>query len=92
MLTTYGLAILIGALVKLTDRENLKYLAISYFVCVLLLSLVFFGTKNLGAVIVVAGIKSIFVYGWTILLYKAEDTIFTYLIVLVSGVFLLGLF
>jgi hypothetical protein len=92
MLMAYAVALLIGGLVKVTEYDNLKYLAIGYFILALIVSLIFNNGAGFGLILAVLTIKSLLVYGWIILLYKYEDTVFTYLFLLIIGTFLLGRF
>jgi len=92
MLIAYAIGLLVGGLAKITPREHLKYLAISYFVLMFLLNLVFTGGANLGVLVLILVVKSFFVYGWAILLQRFEDTIFTYLLLLLVGAIALNLF
>lgn len=92
MLFTYAIGALVGGLVRLIDTKGIKYLAIGYFFISLPVHLLLNGNDELLPVIIVLAIKSLLVYGWAHLLYRLQDAIFGYLIILVIGAFLLGRF
>ena len=92
MFLMYPVALLIGAIVKLTEEKNFKYLAVAYFVLSLIIYVIFAGTQNLGTAIAFLIIKSGLVYVWILLLHRFDNTIFTYLLLLVLGTYLLNIF
>lgn len=85
------LAIFMGAMMKFVhDESGVRKLSFFFFF-LSLMSRTVLGHKSLSVAIIGALLTSVIVYFWGLLLIKYESSIFSWLIILVGGVFLINL-
>lgn len=73
------------------DEKGIRYLSLLYFVMIFLSGLFFAGGSNILSIIIHSGIISVLIYFWGLLLLRFQDTIFTWIVILLLGVFLINM-
>ena len=89
MLLYFAIGLLSRAL---HNEKQIRAFAVLFFVFMFLFSYSFNKDMGIGAILLGSLLKSVMIYVWLFILKQTDDTIFSWLIVLIGGVFLLSYF
>ncbi|MEI7603779.1 MAG: hypothetical protein WCJ19_02050 [bacterium] len=84
----------VASIVKFLEEEKILWLTLGISVLVLLLRLfeINFDMKLLPVILIFTVIKGAIIYFWLKLLYSFQDTIFTFIFILIIGSFAINIF
>ncbi len=80
-----------AAMRAIHDEKGVRYLSFLYLALIFLSGLFFAGGSNILSIAIHSVIVSILIYLWGLLLLRFQDTIFTWIFILLLGTFLINM-